>query len=306
MKTAQNSTRGHETVSGTSLVKRRTAADMNSLRATILRVADDIREGATITLRQLYYALTVRSVLSKTEADYKRLAHICSQMRRSREMPYSWIEDGTRITHGPDTYASARDALADLAERYLESPWSDADTTPEIWLEKDALSGVVYDVTYDYCVPLRVQRGYASLSAIHKASRDIENRLLRDNVTQVYYLRDLDPSGADAARAAEATLREMLGYLADKLPPFRVLGVTPEQVRQWNLLTRPNKATDSRSASFSHATSVELDAIEPRRLRKLVKDAITHHLSAAEKRAHDAQVETTRTYLSVLAEAARN
>lgn len=53
---------------------RRSASDMEALRAIILEVADKIRESRTITLRQLYYALTVRGVLEKTEPAYKRLA----------------------------------------------------------------------------------------------------------------------------------------------------------------------------------------------------------------------------------------
>lgn len=288
---------------------RRTAADMESLRATILAVADEIREARSVTLRQLYYALTVRGVLEKTETAYKRLAQITSAMRRAGVMPYSWIEDGTRITYAPTTYESAKAALQALAERYLESPWADAECAPEIWLEKDALAGVVYDVTYDYCVPLRVQRGYASLSALYKAACDIVTRMKRGISTQIYYLRDLDPSGADAARAAEATVREMLCGMLDLtarallLPDFRILGVMPEQVKKWKLPTRPNKASDSRSAAFKHAASVELDAIEPKRLRKLVTDAIKVHLPEAARLAHEAQIESTRGYLRSLAEA---
>ena len=68
---------------------------MDELRVTIYKVADEIRGRRTITLRQLYYALTVRAVLEKTEADYKRLAHITAAMRRDGIMPYDWIEDGT-------------------------------------------------------------------------------------------------------------------------------------------------------------------------------------------------------------------
>jgi hypothetical protein len=276
---------------------------MDSLRGAILAVADEIREDATITLRQLYYALTVRGVLPKTEAAYKRLAQITSAMRRAGDLPYSWIEDGTRITYAPTTYESAKAALEDLAGRYLESPWADCETAVEIWLEKDALAGVVYDVTYDFCVPLRVQRGYASLSALYKAAIDIGTRIKRDIETQVYYLRDLDPSGADAARAAEATVREILGTNAAELPPFVILGVTPAQVKKWRLPTRPNKPTDTRSAAFTHRASVELDAIEPRRLRALVKGAIAEHLPESAKLAHDAQVESARSYLQALAEA---
>jgi hypothetical protein len=291
---------------------------MKALRATIYKVADEIRGKRTITLRQLYYALTVRGVLAKTEADYKRLAHITAAMRREGVMPFDWIDDSTRVSYVPSTWTSAQDALESLASQYSESPWPGAATVPEIWLEKDALAGPVYDVTHRYYVPLRVQRGYASLSALYRAAKDIYARYSRyGSLTRIYYLRDLDPSGADAARAAEATVGEMLLSIVpddgigrrasgrlDCLPEFTILGVTPEQVAEWKLPARPNKATDSRTAKFAHAQSVELDAIPPQQLRRLVVDAITSHLSETEIAIHEAGVESTREYLRGLAEAA--
>ena len=45
--------------------------------------------------------------------------------------------------------------------------WNEADSYVEIWLEKDALAGVVYPVTSMYDVPLMVARGYASLSFLY-------------------------------------------------------------------------------------------------------------------------------------------
>jgi hypothetical protein len=281
---------------------------MDVLRGAIYAIADEIREDRTITLRQLYYALTVRGILGKTEADYKRLAHITSAMRRSGVMPYDWIEDGTRITYVPSTWASPQHALENLAAQYSESPWPGVEVVPEIWLEKDALAGIVYDITSDYYVPLRVQRGYASLSALYRAAKDIHARHERyGSHTQVYYLRDLDPSGADAARAAEWTVVQMLSDMRSPATSngvrFDILGVTEQQVEEWNLPTRPNKATDSRTASFGYRDSIELDAIPPQTLRELVSDAIRAHLSEAALATHEAGVDSTRRFLRALAEA---
>ena len=60
-----------------------------------------------------------------------------------------------------------QDALEETARLYRKSLWADADAYVEIWLEKDALSGVVYPVTSQFDVPLMVARGYASLSFLH-------------------------------------------------------------------------------------------------------------------------------------------
>jgi hypothetical protein len=53
---------------------------------------------------------------------------------------------------------------------------------------------------------------------------------------------------------------------------------TPAQIAEWNLPTRPTKASDSRSVRWAGGDSVELDAIDPNRLRDLVRDCIEQHV----------------------------
>jgi hypothetical protein len=53
--------------------------------------------------------------------------------------------------------------------------------------------------------------------------------------------------------------------------------VTPEQIEDWNLPTRPTKQSDTRSKGFGEI-SVELDAIDPNDLRALVQAVIEIHL----------------------------
>jgi hypothetical protein len=49
---------------------------------------------------------------------------------------------------------------------------------------------------------------------------------------------------------------------------FERIAVTPAQIAAWDLPSRPTKASDSRAKGFGEV-SVELDAIEPDRLRAL-------------------------------------
>src|SRR6516162_2310951 len=142
----------------------------------------------------------------------------------------------------------------------------------EIWLEKDALAGVILPVTSMYDVPLMVARGYASLSFLHSAAEYI-NTL--DVPSYIYHLGDFDPSGVNAGEKIEDTLREMA---SDAEIIFERLAVTPEQIVEWNLPSRPTKASDTRAAKFDSDISVELDAIEPNQLRALVQEAIERHL----------------------------
>ena len=122
-----------------------------------------------------------------------------------------------------------------------------------------------------YDVPLMVARGYASLSFLHSAAEYIKSLSVP---VYIYHLGDFDPSGVNAGEKIEQTLREMAPAAEIH---FERLAVTPSQIQEWDLPTRPTKASDSRAKTFGDI-SVELDAIHPDSLRDLVADAIVAHL----------------------------
>ena len=126
-----------------------------------------------------------------------------------------------------------------------------------------------------YDVPLMVARGYASLSFLHSAAEYI-NRLKVP--AYIYHLGDFDPSGVNAGEKIEETLIELA---PDNAICFERIAVTEDQIADWDLPSRPTKSSDTRSKNFGDI-SVELDAIEPRLLRDLVKEAIERHLPPAE------------------------
>ena len=127
-------------------------------------------------------------------------------MRKAGELPYDWLADNTRSQRKLRTYDGIEDALESTARFYRKDLWSTADRYVEIWLEKDALAGVVLPVTSTYDVPLMVARGYASLSFLHTAAEYIDSL---DIPAHIYHLGDFDPSGVNAGEKIEQTLREM-------------------------------------------------------------------------------------------------
>jgi len=249
---------------------RSTKAEIEQRRAALL---DIVAEGQPMTVRQVFYQATVRGIIDKSEAGYDKIQRDLVLMRRAGELPYGWLADNTRWQRKPKTFSSIEEALNNTARLYRKSMWAEADAYVEIWLEKDALSGVVFPVTANYDVPLMIARGYASLSFLHSAAEHI-NEL--EVPAYIYHLGDFDPSGVNAGEKIEQTLRE-LAPAADI--HFERIGVTMAQIQAWNLPTRPTKSTDSRSKGFGDI-SVELDAIDPRQLRGLVDDAIERHLPA--------------------------
>jgi hypothetical protein len=148
----------------------------------------------------------------------------------------------------------------------------------------------VYPVTGLYDVPLMVTRGYSSLSFLHAAAEFIADP---EVPAYVYHLGDFDPSGVDAGRKIDVTLREMAPAAEIH---FERLAVTPGQIEAWRLPSRPTKASDSRARGFG-PVSVEPDAIEPGRLRGLVEGAIERHLPAEQLAVLQAAEESERRLL---------
>jgi hypothetical protein len=246
-----------------------------STKAEIARRRDglyDIVSGMQpMTVRQVFYQATVRDLIEKTEAGYAKVQTDLTVMRRSGDLPYDWLADNTRWQRKPRTFNSVEEALTETARLYRKNLWSQNEDYVEIWLEKDALAGVIWPVTSKFGVPLMVERGYASLSFLYDAAEAITEI---DKPTFIYHLGDFDPSGVNAGEKIEETLRELA---PDADIYFDRIAVTPEQIRNWGLPTRPTKATDTRAKGFGEI-SVELDAVELDMLRQLVEDALEVHL----------------------------
>ena len=260
-------------VYGASPTKRRTKAEITALRETIWRV---VRRDQPMTVRQVFYRLVSLGAIAKTEIEYKAtVCRLLAEMRRGRMLPYGWIADNTRWMRKPVTYADLEAALHETARTYRRALWSSQDAYVEIWLEKDALAGVMAQVTGEWDVPLMVTRGYPSLSYLYEAGEYITR--LRKPV-YLYYFGDHDPSGVDIPRKVERDLRE---FAPGAEIHFERVAVTPEQIDAWRLPTRPTKRTDSRSKAFE-GESVEVDAIPPDDLRDLVGDCITRHINEQE------------------------
>jgi hypothetical protein len=260
---------------------RATEEEITARRIALFQI---VAEMHPMTVRQVFYQATVRGIVEKEESGYDKVQNDLAAMRRGGDdilsviptpfsLPWEWIVDNTRSRSKPYVCNSVREALEDAANTYRKALWKDADAYVEIWLEKDALAGVIRDVTWKYDVSLMVARGYSSITFLHDAAMDIEDK---EVPVHIYHLGDFDPSGVNAGEKIEEDLQE---FAPSADITFTRLAVTEEQIDEWDLPTRPTKITDSRAARFGSAESVELDAIEPRRLRSLVERAILKHLS---------------------------
>jgi len=249
-----------------------------------------------MTVRQVFYQLVKSGLIDKTEREYRDVVvRLPTKMRLEGELPWEWIADSTRWMRKPTTYDDIEDALRDTAASYRRALWRDHDVYVEVWLEKEALAGVLLGVTAEWDVPLMVTRGFASLSYLHSAAETIART---NKPPFLYYFGDYDPSGVEIDRNIERRLREFLAP-RDFLIHFERVAITPEQIAEYQLPTRPTKTT-SHGRGLHHGESVEVDALDPDDLRGLVRDRIAQHVNPDLLRSHKAAEESERLLLGGL------
>jgi hypothetical protein len=261
---------------GTSPIKRsrRTRSEIEALDEALTEIVDQY---SPATVRQVFYQAVNRNLVPKSETKgYRVVQRRLVSLRGSGEIPYGHIVDGTRYVHGQRRYNGLDEFTSYAAGLYRKDYWATSDVNVEVWLEKDALKGVLIPTVVNECgLGLHVTRGFASITYLQEAAEDIE---MDERPTYVYVLTDFDPSGVSIVEKVEEELTERAPF--SDITVER-LAVDREQIERWNLPTRPTKSTDTRASKFRriHGTdSVELDAIPPDQLRQLVKNAIDSHM----------------------------
>lgn len=261
--------------------------DTKVLLDQILSVVTNYQQqGYRLTLRQLYYQLVVQNIFANQQKNYAKLSDLLGTARMCGLCDWNVIEDRIRVPKFPNEWNSINEAMQTLIEVYRRKRWSDQENYVEVWVEKDALSGVLLPITNEYHVHLMVNRGYSSISAMHDSS--IRFRLAQQDGKSCYllYMGDLDPSGEDMVRDIKDRLIELWAQVqVDKI------ALTTEQVDEFSLPPNPAKTTDPRARGFieeNGESSWELDAMPPASLDALLREKLDELL---DRELYDAQIE---------------
>ena len=244
----------------------------------VLEAIDTILEGeeSQITIRHLFYRLVGLHVIEKTESAYHNLCHHLSKWRRSGDVPWDAFSDSTRWQHiRQPTFDSVDDALENTVATYRRNLWESQSAYIEIWCEKDAMASILWQVAEPFGVPVFVCRGFASLSSLYSAANTFRGWDKAGKETIIYHFGDWDPSGV----AAVVEHMACTFYMDFKLG-VRVTraAVTPDQICELDLPSRPVKKSDTRAAKWTGGDCVELDTMPPAAIHAAVKSCIERHI----------------------------
>ena len=239
-------------------------------------IADYAAQGFRLTLRQLYYQFVARDVIANTQRSYKRLGNIISEARLAGLVDWDAIEDRTRNLETNPHWRDPASIIAAAADSFRLDKWADQDYRVEVWIEKEALIGVVERICRRLDVDFFACRGYVSQSEQWAAGkRFAEYRECGQEVVMLH-LGDHDPSGIDMTRDNDARL----AMFAREDVTVRRLALNFDQIEIYGPPPNPAKLTDSRYERYFTRygdESWELDALDPNVIQELIGEAVIEY-----------------------------
>ena len=237
------------------------------------------RQGYRLTLRQLYYQLVSRDVIPNNVKEYAKLSTLLKEGRMAGIVDWDAIEDRLRKPNKPPCWDTPEDIIDACVTQYRVNRMEGQDKYLEVWVEKDALSGVLTRVTQKYGIPIVVNRGYSSVTAMFDAHQRFELALSSTNqYSTVIYIGDFDPSGQDMIRDIKDRIAEFNGEYDFAVHP---IALTWEQIETYSPPTNPAKITDPRAAKYIEKYgeySWEVDALKPETLHSVLEDVILSYI----------------------------
>lgn len=236
-------------------------------------------EKGDLTLRGLHYRLVSRG-MTNTLQHYKRVVSAMIEARWDNMVDFDVFSDHDREIIGDTPFEetilekeiqNAKDAIEDWLKYYNKNRWENQPYYPEVFIEKKAQIGIFNKVCRRNRIALGACKGYPSLTFLYDAAKRIQDAEEAGKQPIILYFGDYDPSGEDIPRSLKENLIRM-GCSPD-IEVRREL-LLEEQVIEWGLPPAPIKPGDSRSKDWTGLGQVEMDAIDPNKMKRLCQDAI--------------------------------
>ena len=259
------------------------------------RIIDEYKDqGLDLTLRQLYYQFVSLDLIPNTQQSYDRLGKVISDGRLAGLIDWNAIVDRTRNLRDLSHWKTPQDIINGAAWSFRMDKWAGQQYRPEVWIEKEALVGVVSGICERLDVPFFACRGYVSQSEQWEAGRRFQNHLSAEQkvwdkeagehvweekdpqTPVVIHLGDHDPSGMDMTRDNG----ERLSMFSYENIEVRRIALNMDQIREYNPPPNPAKLTDSRAQGYISRygyDSWELDALKPTVLRDLISNTVREY-----------------------------
>ncbi|MCE5210926.1 MAG: hypothetical protein LLG40_05190 [Deltaproteobacteria bacterium] len=241
-----------------------------------IQVVSEYEKGI-LTLRALHYQLVGLGMTNDIQ-HYKRVVSAMIDARWNDQISFDTFSDLDRGMVGETPYKetilekeidNGQHQIEAWMRSYHKNRWENQPIYPEIFIEKKALQGVFQEVCSDWDIALGACKGYPSLTFLYESYKRFCDAADEGKRPLIIYFGDYDPSGEDIPRS----IKENLSRFGVEVEVQRI-ALMEDQVVAWKLPPAPAKVKDSRTANWDGLGQVELDAVKPEKLMRLLKDAI--------------------------------
>jgi len=251
--------------------KRFRASSLRTIQEADSIITEYQDDGYDLTLRQLYYQFVSRGLIPNKDSEYKKLGSVINDARLAGLIDWDAIVDRTRVLRGNSSWESPQEIIETCAAQFRLDTRATQDHYLEVWVEKDALIGVLEAVCVDLDVKYFSCRGYVSQSAMWRAAQ----RMTWETSPIILHLGDHDPSGIDMTR----DIQDRLSLFGCPVNVERI-ALNMDQVQEHSPPPNPAKTTDSRYDSYIDEygdKSWELDALDPRTITNLIHETVNEY-----------------------------
>jgi len=279
----------------------------------LIQKADEIinsymKKGFDMTLRQIYYQFIALDTFpnnrryswtgkkwvkdsngtKNAQPNYDWLERTISNARLAGLIDWNAIVDRTRFVRKISTWNNPAEIVQSAIDSYKRDLFETQRARIEVWIEKDALIGVIEPTCAKLRIPCFSCRGYVSQSAMWRAGQRFID-IIHDEkqIPIILHFGDHDPSGIDMSRDIKERLELFInGHLTIKSgKPLEIiverLALNKDQIKKFNPPPSPAKITDTRAKKYIQEygnDAWELDALDPETLCKLIADEVKIYL----------------------------
>jgi hypothetical protein len=282
----------------------------------VRQILDEV--GTACTVRQVYYRGLDHGWWGKDGPHdkfkrYKRVGRWLTQMRAEGLVGYDEIlEYGRRPSYPSRSWDSAEGYRDTIKSMFRFDAWKYQPVYVEMWTEGEAIAPIAEQAIDGLRVPLVVNKGNTSTSAIHKSAHrlalalrqqlevhhgdefdpdddafDMDPKDFPSGLVHILYAGDHDAAGVHmdkdlqtrmVTHAGESWLKEWIASCLEwGVIEFERVAVTPDQVEEYDLPGVEQKWTDQSKnyfEEFGHMNAWAFEALPPDEAPRILREAV--------------------------------
>jgi hypothetical protein len=281
----------------------------------VRQILDEV--GTACTVRQVYYRGLDHGWWGKDGKNdkfkrYKRCSKWLTQMRADGSVGYGEIlEYGRQPNLPPRSWDSAEGYRNTIKSMFRFDAWQYQPVYVEMWTEGEAIAPIAEQALDGLRVPLIVNKGNTSTSAVHESAHRLALAVQRqievhhcdsfdaddvfetdpadfpDGLVHILYVGDHDAAGVHMDKdlqtrivrhAGSPWLKEWIGLCLEQgAIEFERIAVTPDQVEEYNLPGVEQKWTDQSKnyfEEFGHMDAWAFEALPTDEAPRILREAV--------------------------------